>query len=115
MDILKGLARNDGPITLTALSQRVGLAPSTCRRYMVRLIRTGMEHQEGPSAKYDVSPELLRLALLGLSRWDMVRATVDRALQLKQEIDQTTLVSVLGDRGPTMVAWFDSRRKVIVN
>ncbi len=115
MDILKELARHDGPVTLTGLSREVGLPPSTCRRYLVSLIRSGMVRQEGPSGKYDVGPDLLRLGLLGLSRWDMVRATIDQALQLNQEIDQTTLVAVLGDRGPTVVAWFDSRRKIIVN
>lgn len=115
MEVLKGLARSEGPITLTALSHAVGLPPSTCRRYLVSLIRTGLVRQEGPSGKYDVGPDLLRLGLLGLSRWDMVRAAIDRALQLNQDIDQTTLVSVLGDRGPTVVAWFDCRRKIIVN
>jgi DNA-binding IclR family transcriptional regulator len=115
IDILKALARSEGPISLTALSAAVGLPASSCRRYLISLIRTGLVRQEGPSGKYDTGPDLLRLGLLGLTRWDAVRATVDRALLLNQEVDQTTMVSVLGDRGPTVIAWFDSRRKLIVN
>ncbi|MGD9946371.1 MAG: IclR family transcriptional regulator C-terminal domain-containing protein [Burkholderiaceae bacterium] len=48
-------------------------------------------------------------------RNDRVRLSMDRALSLNRELDITVIVSVWGDLGPTVIAWFDRSTKLICN
>lgn len=115
VSVLKALASNDGAMSLGALAQAAGMPASSCRRYLLSLIRTGLVQQEGRSGKYDLGSGLLKLGLQALSRSDIVGATIDRALALRDETKQTTVVSVFGERGPTVIGWFDGTPRLIVN
>lgn len=113
--VLKALAANDGPMTLTALAEKAGMPASSCRRYLLSLMRTGLAQQDGRSGRYELGSGLLKLGLQALSRFDIVGATIDRALVLRDETLQTTVVSVFGERGPTVIGWFDGTPRLIVN
>ncbi len=113
--VLKALAANDGPMALSALAQAAGLPASSCRRYLLSLMRTGLAQQDGRSGRYELGSGLLRLGLQALSRFDIVGATIDRALLLRDETQQTAVVSVFGERGPTVIGWFDGTPRLIVN
>lgn len=113
--VLKALAANDGPMTLSALAQAAALPASSCRRYLLSLMRTGLAQQDGRSGRYELGSGLLKLGLHALSRFDIVGATIDRALVLRDETQQTTVVSVFGERGPTIIGWFDGTPRLIVN
>lgn len=115
VSVLKALASNDGAMSLGALAQAAGMPASSCRRYLLSLIRTGLVQQEGRSGKYDLGSGLLKLGLQALGRSDIVGATIDRALALRDETKQTTVVSVFGERGPTVIGWFDGTPRLIVN
>ncbi|MCW5738109.1 MAG: IclR family transcriptional regulator [Enhydrobacter sp.] len=113
--VLKALAANDGPMTLTALADKAGMPASSCRRYLLSLMRAGLAKQDGRSGRYELGSGLLKLGLQALSRFDIVGATIDRALLLRDETQQTTVVSVFGERGPTIIGWFDGTPRLIVN
>lgn len=113
--LLQTLAANDGPMSLGALALAAGMPASSCRRYLLSLIHANLVHQEERSGRYDLGSGLLKLGLQALSRFDIVGATVDRALLLRDETRQTTVVSVFGERGPTVVGWFDGTPRLIVN
>lgn len=113
--VLKALAANDGPMSLGALAQAAGLPASSCRRYLLSLMRTGLAQQDGRSGRYELGSGLLKLGLQALSRFDIVGATIDRALLLRDATQQTTVVSVFGERGPTVIGWFDGTPRLIVN
>lgn len=113
--VLKALAANDGPMALSALAQAAGLPASSCRRYLLSLMRTGLAQQDGRSGRYELGSGLLKLGLQALSRFDIVGATIDRALLLRDETQQTTVVSVFGEHGPTVIGWFDGTPRLIVN
>jgi DNA-binding IclR family transcriptional regulator len=115
LSCVKALAANDGPMTLSALAQAAGMPASSCRRYLLSLMRTGLAQQDGRSGRYELGSGLLKLALQALSRFDIVGATIDRALLLRDETQQTTVVSVFGERGPTVIGWFDGTPRLIVN
>ena len=65
--------------------------------------------------RYELGSGLLKLGLQALSRFDIVGATIDRALLLRDETQQTTVVSVFGERGLTVIGWFDGILRLIVN
>jgi len=113
--VLKALSANDGPMSLSVLAQAAGLPASSCRRYLLSLMRTGLVQQDGRSGRYELGSGLLKLGLQALSRFDIVGATIDRALLLRDETQQTTVVSVFGERGPTVIGWFDGTPRLIVN
>jgi DNA-binding IclR family transcriptional regulator len=115
VSLLKALAQNDGPMSLSALAQAADMPASSCRRYLLSLIRAGLVQQQVRSGKYDLGGGLLKLGLQALSRSDIVGAAIDRALLLRDETKQTTVVSVFGERGPTVIGWFDGTPRLIVN
>ncbi|GAA5234534.1 IclR family transcriptional regulator [Verticiella sediminum] len=115
MKVLTTLASFSSAATLTELAEAADMDLSTCRRYLVSLLNTGMVRQEEQSGKYDLGEHLYLLGLRTLARGHIVRASIDRALALNRELDLTVIVSVWGDLGPTVVAWFDRSSKLICN
>lgn len=113
--VLTSVARLPSAATLTEVARDAGLDLSTCRRYLVSLLNTGMVRQEERSGRYDLGDHLFLLGLRTLIRGDLIRSTIDGALALNRELDLTVLVSVWGDRGPTVIAWFDRSTKLICN
>lgn len=113
--VLTSVARLPAAATLTEIANDARLDLSTCRRYLVSLINTGMVYQEDQSGKYDLGEHLFILGLRALMRGEVIRGTINHALALNREIDLTVIVSVWGDLGPTVVAWFDRSTKLICN
>jgi DNA-binding IclR family transcriptional regulator len=114
LHVLSAAASFSAPTTLTQLARASRMQLSTCRRYLVSLINAGLVKQDS-AGKYDLGEKLFLLGLRAMIRSDIVRATMDQALALNQELDRTVIVSVWGDRGPTVIAWFDSSSILITN
>ncbi len=109
------MAAADGGMGLGELARRAGLAPAKAHRYLVSLTRAGLVEQEPDSGRYDLGPLALELGMAALRRLDLVRLA-DAALQrLRDELDETVLFAVWGNRGPTVVRWLESSEAVTVN
>lgn len=113
--VLEAIAQSPGPVSLSALGQRVGLSPSQTHRYLQSLTATGMAVQDGRSGHYDLGPSARRIGIAALGRFDAF-ATADRVLpELVADIRWTVLLAVLGAAGPTLVRWYMGRPPVITN
>jgi DNA-binding IclR family transcriptional regulator len=114
MAILDSLARHDGPVTLNALAQDTGIAAAKLHRYLVSLADTGMVHHRH-SGSYDLGPLATRVGMAALNRADLVNQTADGLDALVERSGHTAQLSVLGDRGPTIVRWEQAERMVITS
>ena len=113
--LLDALAIATGPLPLRELSRRAGMPPSKARRYLISFLECGLVEQHPATGYYDLGPMTLRLGFAALSRMDPVRISVERASELSRELDRTTMVAVWSDRGPIIIAWFDSSEILACN
>ena len=91
------------------------MSPSKAHRYLVSLIKCGLVVQDQATSRYDIGDSAIRLGLSALNRRTAVRLATEAAIDLNQRLDKTILLSVWGERGPTVVGWYDASQIVICN
>lgn len=102
--VLAALARNGGPMTLKHLSAAVGMPPAKAHRYLASFVDAGMvEHRR--SGSYDLGPLAMEIGVAAMARADFVNRTADRLEELVDSTGATALLSVWGNKGPTVVRW----------
>jgi len=113
--LLDVLAAASGPMTLRDLASGAGMSSSKARRYLVSLIKCGIVQQDAATSRYDLGEMSLRLGLAALHRSSAVRIATLATIELNQIADETIALSVWGEHGPTIIAWYDSSNLVICN
>jgi len=102
--ILAALARGGGPMTLKDISAAVGMPPAKAHRYLASFVDCGMvDHRRSDS--YDLGPLAVEIGVAAIGRADFVNHAADRLEELVDGTGATALLSVWGDRGPTVVRW----------
>ena len=102
--LLDALAAAGGPMTLGALAEAVGLAPAKAHRYAASLVAAGLVARRA-SGSYDLGPAAARVGLAALARHDPVNRAADALPALVERTGRTAMLSVWGDRGPTVVRY----------
>jgi DNA-binding IclR family transcriptional regulator len=115
MAVLKRLADVGGSATLTALAQGVGDSPAKVHRYLVSLVRAGMVEQDAESQRYRLGPEVIRMGLAAMRLSDPVRLAEPALVRLRETLDVTCFVAVMGNRGPTILRIEEPGLPVTVN
>lgn len=110
--VLRALALAGGPLQLSDLAARVGMAPAKVHRYMASLVETGMVHHRG-SGSYDLGPVAAEIGMAAVARVDAVNRAADAMPALVEETGVTAMLSVWGTRGPTVVRWERARRPLV--
>lgn len=88
------------------------MAPAKAHRYLVSYVEAGLVVQGERSGGYDLGPLAVRLGLAALDRFDVVRTAGERLGHLRDEVDETVLLSLWTDAGPTVARIELSRRPV---
>lgn len=105
MTILAAFAAAPGPLGLSDISRRTGMAASKLHRYLTSLVSTGMLIQPERSGAYDLGPFAATLGLAGLARNDFVNRAADALPGLVAKTGATAMLSVWGTKGPTVIRW----------
>lgn len=105
LTVLKALASFGGPVALSELARETGMPASKVHRYLASFANAGLVQQAGRSGKYDLGPGAVQLGLAAMARLDFVNRTADALHELCAETGLTTLMSVWGNAGPTVVRW----------
>jgi DNA-binding IclR family transcriptional regulator len=100
--LLRALADADGPQSLGVLARAAGMSSAKAHRYLVSYVQSGLAVQSERSGAYDLGPLAVRVGLAALERFDVVRLAGERLGSLRDEIDQTVMLSVWTDAGPTV-------------
>lgn len=111
--LLEALTRSSEAMTLTRLSQEVGLPPSNAHRYLKSFVRMGLVRQDPASGRYDLGAFALQLGLAALARLDILESAAQRMKELTREVHVTGLLSIWGELGPTIVRWQRSSRPFV--
>ena len=113
--VLAALSAEGGPATLTEVAKRAELSASQAHRYLASLVAAGMARQDGPSGRYDLGHEAIRVGLAALARIDVFAQSDPAIAAFARETGRTTLVAVLGPAGPTVVRWYAGPNPVVTS
>ena len=113
--ILAALAESGGAVSLTALAGAAGIPPGKVHRYLVSLTRAGLVEQDAASGRYGIGPAAIALGLAGLRQLDPVRSASAVLATLRDEVGETAVLAIWGNRGPVVVRILESSRPVSMN
>lgn len=113
--VLKAMAEAGTALSLKDLAELVDMPASKVHRYLASLVNAGMVEQLAGSTQYQLGVESLHLGLSALSQLDLVRHSAITMEQLKVRLNETLLLSVWGNNGPTIIKMLEPSRPVTVN
>lgn len=115
MSILKALSRLGGSASLTALASEVGENPAKVHRYLSSLCQGGLVVQNVVSQHYLLGPESIRIGLAALRQCDPVRMGEASLLRLRESLELTCFIAVMGNLGATVLRIEEPTLPVSVN
>lgn len=115
MAVLKGLARLGGRASLTGLAAYVGESPAKVHRYLVSLIEEGLVVQDTGTQQYLLGPEAMMIGVAAMRQADPVRIAEPALVRLREELEVTAFVAVMGNKGPTIIRFEEPGLPVVVN
>ena len=113
--ILEALAEAPAAAPLKSLAAAASMPPAKVHRYLVSLTRSGLVEQDPVTGHYGIGRLSLTLELKALGWVDVVRLASDAMPALRDRIDETVVLTVWGDEGPTIVRFEESRHPVTLN
>lgn len=113
--ILDALSETPGFLPLKDIAASAGMHPGKVHRYLVSLTRSGLVEQDSASGRYGIGPLALKVGLAALGNIDVVRYASEELPGLRDGIDETVVLAVWGNLGPTIVWIEESGQAVRVN
>lgn len=115
MSVLKALGRLGGDASLTAIAAAVDENAAKVHRYLLSLIQEGMVTQNATTHHYQLGPESVRIGLAALRQCDPVRMGEAALLRLRESLQVTCFIAVIGNLGPTVLRIEEPSLPVTVN
>jgi DNA-binding IclR family transcriptional regulator len=113
--VLEVLIKAAGPLSLKALSAAAGMSPPKVHRYLASFIRAGLVYQDPATGRYDLGNTALRLGLAALNRLDSIALATQGLKRLVATADQTGMLAVWGEHGPTIISWQRGSQPLVTN
>lgn len=115
MVVLKGLAQLGGRASLTALARHVGENPAKVHRYLISLIDEGLVSQDPASAQYFLGAAAIQIGLAAMRLADPIRVAEPTLMRLRETLEMTCFIAVMGNKGPTIVRFEEPGLPVTLN
>lgn len=115
MLVLQAMVGGHGAMMLKDIAAAAGMPASKVHRYLVSMVRAGLVEQDPVSSRYDLGPFALNIGLVAVDRLDRVRLGVGAIATLRDEVNETTALSVWSAHGPIIVRGERPRRPITVN
>lgn len=115
MTILKALARLGGAASLTAVAAEAEENAAKVHRYLSSLASEGLVAQHPATQHYHLGPEAVRIGLAALRQCDPVRMGEAALLRLRESLQVTCFIAVMGNMGPTVMRMEEPSLPVTVN
>ncbi|MEY8837958.1 IclR family transcriptional regulator [Cribrihabitans sp. XS_ASV171] len=113
--VLRAMSVRAGPVSLSDLARDCAMPVSKVHRYLASFLAAGLVAQEGRSGKYDLGPGAIRLGLAAIARNDFVNRAADGLPELAQKTEMSTLLSIWGDHGATVIRWERARTPTVTS
>jgi DNA-binding IclR family transcriptional regulator len=94
-----------GAVPLRDLARAVDMPTSLAHRYLASLMASGLATQNAVTGLYDLGPSAIRIGAAAIARVAPLRLAGEAMAALVARTGLTALLTVLGDRGPTIIRW----------
>lgn len=115
MQLLKALARMGGRATLTGLARHVDENPAKVHRYLISMMEEGLVEQDPLSLQYFLGSEAIQIGLVAMRLADPLRVAEPALVRLRQTLEMTCFLAVMGNKGPTIVRFEEPGLPVTLN
>ena len=113
--VLKALAGLGGRASLTAIGAAVDESPAKVHRYLVSLMAEGLVEQGRGGTQYALGREAIHVGLAAMRQSDPIRMAEPALLHLRESLQVTSFVAVMGNMGPTIVRFEEPSLPITVN
>lgn len=113
--VLKALATLGGRASLTAIGAAVEESPAKVHRYLASLMAEGLVEQDRGGTQYALAAEAIRVGLAAMRQSDPIRLAEPALVHLREALQVTSFVAVMGNLGPTIVRFEEPGLPVTVN
>lgn len=115
MAVLKTLATLGGSASLTALAGAIGESTAKVHRYLASLTQQGLVAQNPATQHYHLGAEAIRIGLAALRQCDPIRLGEGALVRLREQLEATCFIAVMGNKGPTVLRIEEPALPVTVN
>ena len=115
MAVLKALAHLGGSASLTAIAQSVGESTAKVHRYVFSLTQEGLVAQNPSTQHYQLGPQAIHIGLAAMRQCDPIRLGEASLARLREGLQATTFIAVMGNKGPTVLRIEEPSLPVTVN
>lgn len=115
MAILKALARLGGAASLTAIAAAVDESTAKAHRYMASLMQEGLVAQDTATQRYYLGTEAIGIGLAALRQCDPIRLGEQSLVRLREELEVTCFIAVMGNKGATILRFEEPGLPVTIN
>jgi DNA-binding IclR family transcriptional regulator len=112
--ILEALATAHAPVALRELASAGQMSPGKAHRYLASFLATGLARQDRETRRYALGPLAMRLGLAALNSHQPLRDAIALQREVRNQIDETLVLSVWGAQGPTVVHVEESSQPIIM-
>jgi DNA-binding IclR family transcriptional regulator len=113
--LLQALATHPSSMTLKDLAAAAALPASRAHPYLVSFGKLGLVEQDPHTGRYALGPMALQMGLSCLHQLDPIKAATPVAEALARQIDQTVVIAVWANFGPTVVRLIEGSQALHVN
>nr|WP_315231303.1 IclR family transcriptional regulator [uncultured Albidiferax sp.] len=113
--LLLTLAGHPTAMTLKDLAAGAGLPAARAHPYLVSFGKLGLIEQDLGTGRYALGPAALQLGLTCLHQLDPIKVAVPVAERLAASTDQSVIIALWGNMGPTVVRMIEARQPLHVN
>ncbi len=112
LSILETLLQHNSPMSMTEISEKLGLYPSTIHRILDTLKHWGYVEQESNNQKYQLGLKLLELGMAKLHQMDLAREASPYLKELVNKCNETVHLGVLEEEEVLYLAKEESSQTI---
>jgi len=115
MVVLKGLASLGGRASLSALAKHVAENPAKVHRYLTSMVEEGLVDQDPATLQYCLGAVSIQIGLAAMRLADPIRVAEPALVRLRENLEMTCFIAVMGNKGPTIVRFEEPGLPVTLN
>lgn len=115
MAVLKALAGLGGSASLTAIAAATAESTAKVHRYLASLMQEGLVGQHPVTQHYHLGAESIRIGLAALRQADPIRLGEAALARLRESLEVTCFIAVMGNKGPTVLRIEEPTLPVTIN
>lgn len=109
------ITANGDTLPLRDVAQLAGMSASKARRYLLSFSRVGLVAQEAATGYYGLGPLAIRLGLAAIAAIAVDRVAPPIIRELRRRLQETVVLTIWSDNGPTILQAEDNQRPVMLN